>query len=247
MKLFLTQGWTGTGRLIKDNPDGSEISKLLKSLNWNDFNSVRLQKDSENWIDVSGNLGKDGLAIVSEENGIAYVSYKAPGSINQLDEALKLYLNNNDALKDKWFRAVQPNLESPNRYNYDSWKEKFNKKQKAEKKKLKYAIIVAVILVSSVSTFFYLFFNDELKFIGHDTVEVTAIVTKTEIIPAYRGLRQSVKYSFSYKNEPFIGYFIAGRSETKYSQRDKVIIKIAADNPTISKKVARLKTKYNNT
>ncbi|MGM0579664.1 MAG: hypothetical protein ACQETL_03230 [Bacteroidota bacterium] len=245
MKLFLTQGWSGTERFIKEKPEESEISKLLKSLNWKDFNSVRLQQDSENWIDVSGNLGNDGLSIVLEENGISYVSYKAPRSINQLDEALKLYINNNSALKDKWFKDDQPNTESPNRYNYDSWKEQFMEKQKAEKKRLKFSIIIAVILVGFVSTFLYLFFNDELKFIGHDTTELTAIVTKIEVIPAYRGFRQSVKYKFTYNGKSFVGYFIAGRSETRYSEYDKVIIKIASDDPTISKKIARLKTKYN--
>ncbi len=248
MKLFLTQGWTGTERLIKDNPDESDISKLLKSLNWNDFNSVILQKDPENWIDVSGNLDKDGLAIVSEENGIASVSYKAPQSINQLDEALNLYLKNDPSLKDKWFKNDQSNTKTSKTSetsNYESWRKKFIEQQKASKKNLKYAIFGGVIIVGFVSAFLYLFCNDELKFIGHDTTEVTASVVKIEVIPAYGGLRQSVKYSFIYDKETFIGYFIAGRSETRYKERDRVRIKFAIDDPTISKKIGRLKTKYN--
>ncbi len=244
MKLFYTQGWTGNERLIKENPNESEISKLLNSLSWDDFNSVRLQQDSDNWIDVSGNMGKDGLSIVSEENGFAYVSYKAPESISQLDEALKLYLNNDPSFK-KWFKDDNAQTKITNKISYELWREQFKEQQKAKKKNLKYAILAAVILVGSIGTFLYLLFSDELKFIGHDTTEITAIVIKMEVIPAYRGFRQSVKYSFTYDEESFIGYFIAGRSETKYSERDKVIIKIATDDPTISKKIARLKTKYN--
>jgi hypothetical protein len=245
MKLFLTQGWTGTKILIKDNPNEQEVSMLLKSLDWQDFNSIQLQQDSDNWIDVSGNLGEDGLSIVSEEKGISYVSYQAPESISQLDEALKLYINNDPALKEKWFKEDQPSTKSPNHNNYKSWKVQFIEKRKAQKKKLIYAIIGSVIIVGSLSAFLYFFFNDELKFIGHDTTEITATVVKIEVIPAYRGLRQSVKYSFIYDEEPHIGYFIAGRSDTRYSERDKVRIKIAVDDPTISKKIGRLKTKYN--
>lgn len=77
MKLVHIKGWTGEEKVISTNTSEHEISDFLTSLDWKEFNSVKLELDLRNWIDVSGNLSGDGLAIVYEENGNQFVSNDA--------------------------------------------------------------------------------------------------------------------------------------------------------------------------
>ena len=73
MKLFLTIGWKGEEVCLGDDFKIEEVLQELNSLDWKEFNHLRWAHDPSNWLSVSGNTGKDGLAIVmSEENRIKF-------------------------------------------------------------------------------------------------------------------------------------------------------------------------------
>lgn len=74
-------------------------------MDWEDFNSVQLQQDKENFLNVSGNLSPDGLSIFFEEHGTQHVSDEAPESIAQLAKTLTLYLRGDKRFKNFGFSS----------------------------------------------------------------------------------------------------------------------------------------------
>ena len=247
MKLLLTKGWTGEQELISDNPTEREVSELLNSLDWQDFNSVQLRQDSKNFLDVSGNLNPDGLSILFEENGTQYVSEEAPNSIAQLEEALTLYLKGDKQFKNFGFSSdditsqTTPNQETA----YDLWKVQFEAKRKIDKRNQQIGFFAAIIITVLIGSILYLWFTDELKFVGHETDHIIATVTEVKLKFGFKGQQyQQVKYEFDYQGEHYQGYF-RGTSITGYHRtNDRVKIKFVTDDPTVSKRVATMKPKY---
>ncbi|MEQ9305461.1 MAG: hypothetical protein RJQ14_16240 [Marinoscillum sp.] len=250
MKLLLTKGWTGEQELISDNPTEQEISKLLNSLDWQDFNSVQLQQDSKNFLDVSGNLNPDGLSILFEEHGTQYVSDEAPESIAQLEKTLTLYLKGDKRFKNFGFSSEDTSAKPPPNKEtaYDLWKIQFEAKQKIDKRNRRIGFVAAILITGLIGSILYLWFTDELKFVRHDTDHIIATVTEVKLKFGFKGQQyQQVKYEFDYQGEHYQGFF-RGNSITGYHRKnDRVKIKFATDDPKISKRVATMKrnTKHN--
>lgn len=247
MKLLLTKGWTGEQELISDNPTEKDVSELLNSLDWQDFNSVQLQLDSKNFLDVSGNLNPDGLSILFEEHGTQYISDEAPESIAQLEETLRLYLKGDKRFKNFGFSSEDSTTRTTSKKEtgYDLWKVQFEAKQKIDKRNHRIGLIAAVIITGLIGSILYLWFTDELKFVGHDTDHIVATVTEVKLKFGFKGQRyQQVKYEFDYQGEHYKGYFRGTRLTGIHRTNDRVKIKFATDDPSISKRVATMKLKY---
>jgi len=247
MKLLLTKGWTGEQELISEEPTEQDISYLLSSLDWQDFNSVQLHHDSNNFLDVSGNINPDGLSILFEEHGTQYVSDEAPESISQLEETLKLYFRGDMRFKNFGFSSEEtiPKPTPNKKSGYDLWKVQWEAKRKTEKQNHRIAIVATLLIVGLFGTIIYLWSNDELKFIGHETELVVATVTEIQLKPGFKGqLYQQVKYEFEFRGEQFNGYFRGTQLTGRHRVGDLVRIKIATDDPDISKRTATLNRKY---
>ena len=246
MKLFVTKGWTGEQELISEEPTEQDISKLLNSLDWQDFNSVQLQQDKKNFLNVSGNISPDGLSIFFEEHGTQYVSKDAPETISQLEKTLKLYFRGDMRFKNFGFSSedATPKPTLNKKSGYDLWKVQYEAKQKIRRQNHRIAIVATLLIVGLFGTIFYLWFNDELKFIGHDTELVVATVTEIQLKPGFKGnLYQQVKYEFEFRGEQFNGYFKGTQVTGRHRVGDLVKIKVASDEPSISKRVATLNRK----
>ena len=247
MKLVLTKGWKGKKEIISGNPTEEVISELLNSLDWQEFNSVSLEQDSKNWIDVSGNLNQDGLAIVFEEHGTLFLSDEAPESIAQLEETLKLYLKYDKRFKNFGFSSEEQ-ITKPTpktKADYDLWKVKYEAKKKFEKINTGIAILFTVLIVGFVGSFFYLWYNEELQFIGQETDQIIAPVTEINHKYHYNGtLHQLVKYEFDYQGDHYVGYFKGTRTTGKHKIGDLIKVKFSRDEPSRSKRLGTLKRKY---
>lgn len=130
---------------------------------------------------------------------------------------------------------------------YNQWKAKYYAQLKIDKRNQIVASIAAVIAVGLLSWFFYLYSTDELKFIGHNTDYTQATVKEIELKYGYRGhIYQLVKYEFVYENEDYSGYFRGTKVTGRHFLGDIVKIKFAMDDPTVSKRIATVGTKYYN-
>jgi hypothetical protein len=244
MKLILIQGWTGDEMIISDNASEEIISQLVHSLDWKQFHFIHLEKDITNWLSVSGNISKDGLAIVYEANGETFVSNTAPEKISQLENVLLSFYNGDNQFKKFGYSSANEST-GKNGYSldYDQWKMNYEAKKKKDKKNHLKAIGIAFIVISFVSYFLYLLYSDNLQFVGHTIEETEAIVIDTEVIRAYRGRKQLVTYQFTFNEEIFRGNFIVLLGSNRLNVDDRVKIKFASDDPTISEKIATLKKK----
>lgn len=178
MKLVHIKGWTGEEKVISIHTSEREISDFLTSLDWEEFNSVKLELDSRNWIDVSGNLSGDGLAIVYEENGNQFVSNDAPNSVQQLKATLILYLNADKSFKNIGFSSslVNSHTTTDKETDYNSWKIRYDAKEKINNHNHRITILFAFLIIGFLSSAIYLWATDDLKFVGQDSDFVTAIV-----------------------------------------------------------------------
>ena len=53
----------------------NDIVTIMKDIDWRQFHQVVLSRNDNDWIEVGGNLGKDGLSCMYEENGEVFVIY----------------------------------------------------------------------------------------------------------------------------------------------------------------------------
>jgi hypothetical protein len=99
-------------------------------------------------------------------------------------------------------------------------------------KRALYTIIVFIILL----LIGYLWYVDELQFIGQKTQLTKAQITKTRFHHIGRGYyMQNVVYEFTYKNKKYIGEFEAGKIMGKRNIGEYVQIKFSTYNPDHSK------------
>ncbi|MGL1885265.1 MAG: hypothetical protein OCD76_02025 [Reichenbachiella sp.] len=239
MNLILEQEADGK-KLTNDRPSQVSIIALVRSLDWSIFTFLTLKVDSQNLIEISGNLGDDGLAIVIEKNGTQEISERSPESITEVENILIDYLNDNHDKISEYFDS-QTVLSQ----NYYNWKA-------AQESKLKHgvfikliSIVVTLMIITTVVYGLYLWTSHEFKFIGHATSMSVATVVETKYRPYMKSMVQIAKYEFIIDELVYFGYFKAATAATrKHYIGDRVKIKYATDDPFISKRLATYKSKY---
>jgi hypothetical protein len=83
-------------------------------------------------------------------------------------------------------------------------------------------------------------FTGELKFIGHDVDYTTATVTDIKWRPIPGGYIQNVTYEFTFQQKQYKGYFEGTKLTGMHFVNDLIKIKFATDDPSISKRIARI-------
>lgn len=245
MKLLLVRGWQGREELISGNPTEEIISELMGSLDWQTFHSVWLEKDKHNWTNVSGNLDEEGLAIVYEENGRSFLSDSALDTIEQLTETLCSYLRGDQKFKEFGFSSFDTSETLKKKSgDYELWKVRYEAKRKTEKINSIMAVFVALALTIFACSIGYLMYNDELKFIGHHTDHTIARVVEIKLRPVSGGYYQQVTYEFDYQGKTFKGYYKGTKFTGRQEIGDRVKVKFATGDPSVSKRTATLKEEY---
>lgn len=243
MELELIKGWDGSPELISDKPTEPLIAELVNSLDWQQFNSVTLSVDHENWINVSGNLSEDGLAVVYEENGDSTVSEVSPTTIEELIKALQSYLKGDRQFKQAVSGSTTESKLKQKLKDIELRKIQSQAKRKNEKRNYIFTLVASALIVALVSTILYLHYIDELKFVGHQTDFTTASVIETKWKSPGGGGTQIIIYEFELQGTKYRGYFNGTDSSLKHNVGDLIRVKISTDDPSISKRVATLKRK----
>jgi hypothetical protein len=94
MKLKAWDSQTGSQKLVS-SPVQADISVAMRELDWNcgAIVGITLEDDGQNWADGSGSLVEGvGLSLMLEEDGVQYVSERAPSSLDEVREFLEVYL-----------------------------------------------------------------------------------------------------------------------------------------------------------
>lgn len=241
MELELTKGWDGVNEFITDKPTEQLIAELVSSLDWQQFHAITLKTDDQNWVSVSGNLAADGLALVYEESGESTVADFEPETTADLIEILQLYLRGDERYK-KLRPLTFPDSASKPQLN-DDLRPGANQKNKSKTDR-GYRIIsfiIAIVVIGSITSILYLWSQDELKFVGHETDHTTAVVTSTESHYSGTKITHYVTYEFEYEGQPYSGYFKGKLKYRKHEAGDLVRVKFSKDDPNISKRVATYK------
>jgi hypothetical protein len=241
MKLYLIRSLIGEEELITDSPSENQISHLINSIDWGKFKTIRLRKDDNNWIEVSGSLVEDGLAIIYEEDGISFVTKDAPETLTQLEQALLSYFRGDGKYKDQEFVNLGYTEPTPSPPEFQSWKIDFDLKRKADNRERISRFLVALFVIAITGILFFLWYNDELRFLGRETDYTIATVVETKKIAVKGGYILLVKYEFEYDKLKHSGSFKAGKPIGKYYVGDRLKVKFVTKSPNVSKRVARLK------
>ncbi len=238
MKLKVIKGWNGNEVLIKSDPNEFQINKLMISLNWEVFNSVTLQKDENNWMNVSGNTTSEGLALVYQENGEIFVSKNAFQSIDELATLLMNYLIGDQSFNKKDFISTRPkeNIQK-NSKEYQCWKKRFEIQKEKEKKRTVRLYIASLLSIILIAGFLYLLFTDELRFIVHNTEITEARVTEINWQRERWGAMQHITYEFPFDGKTYTGSFKGNRLKGKFFVDEIIMVKFATKKPQISKRI----------
>jgi hypothetical protein len=116
-----------------------DIIKIMQTLDWNFFQQLMLKKDENDWLEVSGNLGEDGLACLFQENDDVHVIDEPPVSVEHMTRILISYFQEDDRLKEKnSFETYGKKLHFKKvpKEHLDTWRKNFITKNKEEKKAL---------------------------------------------------------------------------------------------------------------
>lgn len=247
MKLVHVKGWTGQEEVISIHPSEGQVSDFFDSLDWQEFNSVRLELDSRNWLDVSGNLSGDGLAMVYEENGIQFISNEAPESIQQLEATLILYLKKDKRFKNIGFSSlsIDSTASTDRKTDYSSWKIRHEVKEKIKNQNHRMGILLVFLIIGFSGSILYLWFTDELRFVGRHSDFVTANVYDISWKPEKSGYTQRVSYEFEIEGIRYVGYFGGDNFTGEHKVGDKLKVKYVTDKPSISKRIATYKRQQN--
>lgn len=241
MKLYLIRSLVGEEELIANNPSENQISHLVNSIDWNKFKTIRLRKDDNNWIEVSGSLVEDGLAIIYEEAGVSFVIKDAPETLTQLEQALLSFFRGDEKYKGQEFVRLgtsEPSLSSP---EFQSWKIDFDIRRKADNRERLLRFFVVLLVTASIGILFFLWYNDELRFLGRETDYAIATVVETKKIAIKGGYILLVRYEFEYDKSKYSGSFRVGKPLGKHYVGDRLKVKFVTNAPEVSKRVARLK------
>lgn len=243
MELELTKGWDGVNEFITDKPTEQLIAELVSSLDWQEFHAITLKIDDQNWVSVSGNQADDGLALDYEESGESTVADFEPETTADLIEILQLYLKGDQRFK-KLRPRIFPDSRTKQQVSHDEqWRANYETKSKISKAYKITSLIIAVLIIGAIGSVLYLWSEDELRFVGHETDYTTATVTATRW-SSFRGKStQTLTYEFEYEGEQYKGYFIDRRHQLRHKVKDLLHIKFSKDDPNISKRIATLKRK----
>lgn len=238
MKLKLIRGWNSQEETISNDPDEYLIKKIMLSLNWENFNSVSLENNEMNLINVSGNIASEGLALIYQKEGELYVSKNSPQSINELSNVLISYLKGNKTLNENDFYSTKPKTsiqkDSP---EYNAWNQRFEKQKVADKKKKLKVFIASSLVIFLLSSFSYLLITDELKFLFYNTKITEATITEIHWQRERWGALQHCIYEFQYNEIKYTGSFKGSRLIGKFLLDDIILVKFATSKPNISKRI----------
>lgn len=216
----MIRGWHGNAELISETISESEISPLVRSLNWEDFASIRLEVDPNNWLEVSGNIADDGLAVVYAEAGIHYISNDAPAGISVLEETLKYYLNGDKRFTNLGFTSefeehpIVIVTDRVSKKDYEDWKVRYEALQWEEKRirglKKVFLLFAAFAIIVTIPMIIAYAYHYEYQFSGHDTALVMGDVMDVEEIYYKENLIQRITYYFDANGKRYKGYFLDG-------------------------------------
>lgn len=237
MVLELARESQGTNKIVHEDLSSASIMSFVRSLDWSVFTFLTLKADSQNWIEISGNLGDDGLAIVIEQNGLQKVSERSPESVTDVENVLIDYFNGRFDLINSYF-VPQAGLD----YQYSHWKaaQPTHRIRRISIKLI--SVAIAVTIMGTVFYGLYLWTSHEFKFLGHETAHTSATVVETKYRPYFKSMVQIVKYEFQIDQKLYYGYFRASTTKVrKHYIGDRVKVKFAVDDPSISKRLATYK------
>lgn len=233
MRLLVSKA-SGNLEILSEETSLTQANQVINSLDWKEFNIVTLEKDENNWLDVSGNLGEDGLSVSYSKNKYVKIFDDSPTSVSQVLELVQLFYENEERLTSFTFE-LRPEVAPNNSHN--KWKEKYEAQKKSAGKNLVLRTIGALIIVGLVGLFVYAFYTEELRFLGHSTDNTKAIVTKVDWQRVSGGYIQLVTYEFEWEGKKYSGHFKGTEFTGKHSVNDLVNVKFSLENPAISKRV----------
>jgi len=102
MKLWTLSSYGEKEKTISENATNDDIDRIMNSLNWNEFHQVILEKKNGDFIEVSGNLGEDGLSVLYQEGENQKVIVIPPTTISEMIYFLKSYMSGNEEFKSKY-------------------------------------------------------------------------------------------------------------------------------------------------
>ncbi|MEQ9426809.1 MAG: hypothetical protein RJQ09_20470 [Cyclobacteriaceae bacterium] len=238
MELQVAVGWTGEYTTVTERPSSKDISELIESLNWEEFNSVRLIECEENWIVVSGNKAPDGFAVVYQNQSNSYISKNPPNSTHLLIEVLSQFLNKDPRFNEVEFVATNDKSDDPNNeqnIRHSDWRVRFEEKRRRERKDQIVKVIISIVLMFSIGMTVYLWFKDDLKFVGQETAFKVGQITEIKVVPGRMGLIQMIFYQFEFEGTVYSGHYRNNGFEGHFLKGDKVWIKYSTNDPNVSR------------
>ncbi|MCL6273844.1 hypothetical protein M3P19_07485 [Muricauda sp. 2012CJ35-5] len=116
-------------------------------------------------------------------------------------------------------------------HNYKNWKSRFEASRKAEKKK-NIIIFCFTILIFTAT---YLWWIDELKFVGRRTALIPAVVKEEHMVHFVRSYYyQEATFEYEYQGDTFNASFDIWKNRFFVQVGDTLLLKIAVGNPSIS-------------
>lgn len=222
------------------------IDEVMNKVDWNLFHQLVLSRSKEEWLEVSGNIQEDGLSSSYKENEEVFVIKKAPGSVDELNNILKSYINNDDEFKKQHRYIGDKEAEVIQKKKYAKWHKEYQIKQKEESKQKGLRIFLAVIIFILLFIIPYYSAIGELQFIFQKTDYTEAEIVETKMHHVGKGYyMQTAYYEFEYEGVIYKDSFEAGKFIGKRSIGDIVKIKFSISNPNRSSMVEVYEDKKN--
>lgn len=118
----------------------------------------------------------------------------------------------------------------------EEWKKNYTVKSKIESKRNTIKSVSMVVIIIIFLTALYLFWVDELRFIGRENIEKKGVITKATFHHIGSGYyMQTVLYKFEHNNLEYFGEFEAGKRIGKQFEGDSILIKFRKSDPKVSK------------
>lgn len=108
-------------------------------------------------------------------------------------------------------------------------------------------VFVGILTTLTFAWVAYLWATDELKFLGRETAIVTGTVVDIRLVPFKKGYIQACTYEFMINGEKFTGQYNGTYLTGKQKIGDRVRAKVAKHEPSISKRLATLRTSVSET
>lgn len=223
------------------------VIQKMETIDWNTFHQVILSKSKIDWIEVGGNITKDGLSCIYEENSEQFYIDEAPTSILQMKEILTSYFKGDNRFKkDYKFTGDKEELKQKEEKaeKLKEWNKEFAFRQKTEKASNRKRTIITLLILTFVSLTFYFWYTNELQFLGQKTDFTKAKIIETKMHHIGSGkYMQRVTYQFRLNEEFYTGKFEAGTSIGRRDTGEFVKVKFSINHPERSKMVGVFKKK----